>query len=35
VKATDALANQTITRSADFTVTPAEDNKKAAAQAQP
>jgi hypothetical protein len=34
VKATDALANQTITRSADFTVNPAED-KKAAAQAQP
>jgi GWxTD domain-containing protein len=34
VKATDALANQTISRSAEFTVTPAED-KKAAAQAQP
>jgi hypothetical protein len=34
VKATDALANQTISRSAEFTVTPAED-KNAAAQAAP
>jgi len=34
VKATDALANQIVSRSAEFTVTPAED-KNAAAQASP
>lgn len=34
IKATDALANQTITRSADFTVVAAED-KNATAQAKP
>jgi len=35
IQATDAIANQTVSRTTDFTVSPAAPNSKAAAQASP